>query len=176
AKAQYVIAARYAQGQGSARALALIWTEAAHWFGLAASAGLAPAQYRLTVLYERGDGVTKDLGRAQAWYTRAAAQGNVKAMHNLAVAASGGRGRDADYALAAKWFAEAAAYGLVNSQFNLCILAEQGLGMPKNLTEAYKWFSLAAATGDAEAAKRRDLVKAELPAAARAGADQAINA
>jgi TPR repeat protein len=48
--------------------------------------------------------------------------------------------------------------------------------MPKNLTEAYKWFSLAAATGDAEAAKRRDLVKAELPAAARAGADQAIKA
>ena len=41
--------------------------------------------------------------------------------------------------------------------------------MPKNLAEAYKWFSLAAANGDAEAAKRRDLVKLELPAHPRRG-------
>jgi localization factor PodJL len=58
--AEYAVALRYTQGHGSAVALAPNWTEAARWFALAASAGLAPAQYRLAVLYERGDGVAKD--------------------------------------------------------------------------------------------------------------------
>jgi localization factor PodJL len=42
-RAQYAIALRYAQGQNTAQDL----TEAAHWLERAASAGLAPAQYRL---------------------------------------------------------------------------------------------------------------------------------
>ena len=38
------------------------------------------------------------------------------------------------------------------------------MGTHKNLMEAYKWFALAAANGDAEAVKRRDLVKLQMPA------------
>ena len=68
-------------------------------------------------------------------------------------------GDKADYVLAAKWYGAAAAYGLADSQYNLGILAEHGLGTPKNLDAAYQWFALAAKNGDAEAAKRRDLVK-----------------
>ena len=172
AKAQYAVGLRYAQGQGVASNAA----EAARWFGLAASGDVAPAQYRLAVLYERGEGVAKDLGRARVWYARAAELGNVKAMHNLAVAESGREGEKADYAMAAKWYEEAAARGLSDSQFNLGILAEHGLGMRKNLVEAYKWFSLAATNGDAEAAKRRELVKLQLPAEALDQAEQAIKA
>ncbi len=168
ARAQYVIALRYAQGQGIAQDL----TEAAHWLERAASAGLAPAQYRLASMYERGQGVTKDLGKARSWYGAAAVKGNVKAMHNLAVSASAGD--QADYVLAAKWYGTAAGYGLADSQYNLGILAEHGLGMPKNLTAAYEWFALAAKNGDAEAAKRRDLVKAQLDAKTLATADQTV--
>ncbi|MFO7477077.1 MAG: hypothetical protein R6X03_01780 [Methyloceanibacter sp.] len=40
-------------------------------------------------MYERGQGVAKDLGRARSWYQAAAEKGNVKAMHNLAVSLSG---------------------------------------------------------------------------------------
>ena len=172
ARAQYAIALRYAQGEGTAQDL----TEAAHWLERAASAGLAPAQYRLAVLYERGHGVPKDLGRARSWYQAAAEKGNVKAMHNFAVSASGRAGEGADYALAARWYGEAAAYGLADSQFNLGILAEHGLGMPTNLGEAYEWFALAAKNGDEEAAKRREAIKLKLDAAALAAADQAIAA
>ena len=172
ARAQYAIALRYAEGQGTPQNL----NEAVRWLERAASAGLAPAQYRLAVLYERGQGVAKDLGRARSWYQAAAEKGNVKAMHNLAVSASGRADGSADYALASKWYGEAAAYGLADSQFNLGILAEHGLGMPKNLTEAYKWFALAAKNGDAEAAKRRDLVKQELDPASLAAAEQTIQA
>jgi localization factor PodJL len=172
AKAQYAVALRYAQGQGVASNA----TEAARWFALAASGSVAPAQYRLAVLYDRGEGVAKDLGRARVWYGRAAELGNIKAMHNLAVAESGREGEKADYAVAAKWYEEAADRGLADSQFNLGILAEHGLGMRKNLVEAYKWFSLAATNGDAEAAKRRELVKLQLPAEALDQAEQAIKA
>ena len=46
--------------------------------------------------------------------------------------------------------------------------------MEQNLAEAYKWFSLAAASGDAEAAKQRDLVKLQLEPQALAAAEQAL--
>jgi localization factor PodJL len=169
-RAQYAIALRYAQGQGTAEDL----TEAAHWLERAASAGLAPAQYRLASMYERGQGVAKDLGKARSWYAAAAEKGNVKAMHNLAVSVSGGQGNLADYGLAAKWYGEAASYGLADSQYNLGILAEHGLGMATNLGAAYQWFALAAKNGDTEAAKRRDQVKAQLDPKALAAAEQAV--
>jgi localization factor PodJL len=172
ARAQYAIALRYAQGEGTAQNL----TEAARWLERAASAGLAPAQYRLAALYERGQGVAKDLARARSWYQAAAEKGNVKAMHNLAVSVSGRQDGSADYALAAKWYGEAAAYGLADSQFNLGVLEEHGLGVPKNLSAAYKWFALAAKNGDPDAAKRRDQVKPQLDSAALAAAEQAIAA
>ncbi len=170
AKAQYAIGYRYAQGEGVARDA----VQAANWFGLAAKAGLAPAQYRLGVLYERGEGVAEDHAKARDWYARAAEKGNVKAMHNLAVAVSGSKDERPNYAMAARWFAEAAKRGLADSQFNLGILTEHGLGTRKNLMEAYKWFALAAISGDAEAVKRRDLIKLQMPAEAVAVADKTV--
>ena len=167
-KAQYAVALRYLDLNPTN------FTAAARWLGYAASAGLAPAQYRLATMYERGQGVTKDVGRARSWYGAAAEKGNVKAMHNLAVSESGREGGITDYAAAFKWYAQAAAYGLPDSQFNLGILAEHGLGMKKDLAEAYKWFALAAANGDGEAAKRRDQVKARLDPAAVAESEQAV--
>ena len=172
ARAQYMIALRFAEGEGTPQNL----TEAARWLERAASAGLAPAQYRLAVMYERGQGVAKDLGRARSWYQVAAEKGNVKAMHNLAVNSSGREDGGADYALASKWYGEAAAYGLADSQFNLGILAEHGLGTPKNLPEAYKWFALAATGGDEEAAKRRELIKLQLDPADLAEAEGTVGA
>jgi localization factor PodJL len=170
ARAQYAIALRYAQGEGTAQDL----TEAVHWLERAASAGLAPAQYRLGAMYERGQGVAKDMGKARSWYEAAAQKGNVKAMHNFAVSVSGAQSDKADYPLAVKWYTEAASYGLPDSQYNLGILAEHGLGMAKNLVAAYQWFALAAKTGDTEAAKRRDHVKAELDQPMLAAAEQAV--
>ncbi|MGH6735084.1 MAG: peptidoglycan-binding protein [Methyloceanibacter sp.] len=172
AKAQYAVATRYAEGKNAVRDL----KTAAQWFEQAAASGLAPAQYRLAAMYERGLGVDKDPGKARSWYAAAAENGNVKAMHNLAVSVSGREGGESDYALAAKWYGEAAAYGLADSQFNLGILAEHGLGTAKSLEEAYKWFALAAANGDAEAAKRREVIKVQLAPSTFAGAEAAVKA
>jgi localization factor PodJL len=172
ARAQFAIGFRYVEGQGTPQNL----TEAARWLERAASAGFAPAQYRLAVMYERGQGVAMDLGRARSWYQAAAEKGNVKAMHNLAVSLSGGAAGAADYPTAARWYGEAAAYGLTDSQFNLGILSEHGLGIPQDLSAAYQWFALAAKGGDQEAAKHRDLVKAQLDPAALVAAKQAVAA
>ena len=61
AKAQFEVAARYAEGKGIPRDFG----QAATWYQRAAAQGLAPAQYRLGALYERGLGVSTDPARAR---------------------------------------------------------------------------------------------------------------
>jgi localization factor PodJL len=148
--------------------------QAARWFERAASKNLAPAQFRLASLLEKGQGVKKDLAQARQLYLAAAAKGNGKAMHNLAVLYAEGVDGKPDYATAVQWFRKASNTGISDSQFNLGVLAARGLGAEKSLSESYKWFALAAAQGDKEAAKKRDEVAAHLDAKALAAAQHAV--
>jgi len=77
-----------------------------------------------------------------------------------------------DYVAAAQLFERAAEHGLADSQYNLGILYETGLGVPMDRVTAYKWYTRAATAGDAEAARRRDLLKAKLDPAALARAEK----
>lgn len=156
--AAFEVAARYAEGRGGMQDM----RTSVEWYERAAEAGLAPAQYRLGSIYEKGIGVPKDLAKAQAWYRRAADAGNVKAIHNLAVLYAEGAGGEPDLERAADLFRQAAERGVRDSQFNLAVLHARGLGVPQDLIEAYKWFSVAATSGDAESAKRRDIIAAAL--------------
>ena len=169
-RAQFEVAARYAEGKGIPRD----FTQAATWYQRAAAQGLAPAQYRLGALYQHGLGVSADPARARAWYIRAAEQGNLRAMHNLAVLGAGRPGVRPDYASAVKWFTEAADRGLADSQYNLGILYESGLGVPASNIEAYKWYALAARSGDKDAAKRRDIVRLKLEPQSLRAADALV--
>jgi localization factor PodJL len=117
------------------------------------------------MMYEKGDGVSRDLKQAAFWYERAALGGNVRAMHNLAtLLASGGNGKP-DYAAAMRWYGEAAEAGFRDSQFNMGILLARGIGSKPDRSKAFQWFSLAAAQGDAEAAQKRDEIAGRLSAA-----------
>ena len=160
AKAQFVVASRYLDGEGMERDA----TKAAYWYQEAATLGLAPAQYRVATLYEHGKGVPKDVATALIWYDRAAAGGNIKAMHNAAVIAAGTDAGTPDYGKAFKWFKEAADRGLQDSQFNLAVLYQRGLGTPTNPQEAYFWFAMAGANNDADAQSRADKLAASLTA------------
>lgn len=172
AAAQLEIATRFAEGKGVSQDFG----QAAIWYQRAAAQGLPAAQYRLAALYERGLGVEADGARARLWYKRAAEQGNVRAMHNLAVLSASRAGGSPDYPAAVQWFTEAAKRGLADSQYNLGILNESGLGVPKNSIDAYKWYSLAARSGDKEAIRRRDAMKAKMqPADLRAADAQVIS-
>lgn len=128
--------------------------KAAQLIRASADAGEPIAQYRLSKLYERGQGVPRDLTLSRAWTTKAANGGNVKAMHDLAVFYAEGEGGEQSYAGAVKWFRQAADYGLLDSQYNLGILYEQGMGVDANKAEALYWFRVAQKLGDATAAKK----------------------
>ncbi len=160
--ASYTIADRILAGKGVARDP----SKAARWYEQSAKAGQPLAEFKLGVLYERGDeGVTADRSRALGWYQKGAEHGNVQAMHNLAVLFTAQAGGEPDYAQAAKWFEQAANYGLKDSQYNLAVLYENGLGVTKSVMTAYKWLAIDAAHGDAEAAKRRDTLRKQVPVA-----------
>ncbi len=135
---------------------------AAAWLERAARSGLAPAQFRLGSMYEKGLGVKKDLAEAHRLYVAAADKGHAKAMHNLAVLYAGGLDGKPDYAVASRWFRRAAAHGIVDSQYNLAILYARGVGIERNLAESYMWFALAAKGGDKDAARKRDEVAMRL--------------
>lgn len=161
AKAQFIIASRYLDGQGVAQDL----PKAAYWYQVAAERGLAPAQYRLATLFERGKGVPQDAATALLWYERAAEGGNIKSMHNAAVIAAGNQAGTPNYDKAFRWFKSAAERGLHDSQFNLAVLYERGLGTRVDAKEAYFWYMLAAKQGDADAGKRADKLVATLATA-----------
>ena len=156
--AAYEVAVRFAEG----RVVPPNNEEAARWFGRAAKKGLAPAQFRLGALYEKGVGVKKDLAAARDLYRAAADKGHGKAMHNLAVLYAEGINGAADYRSAAEWFHKAAERGVTDSQFNLAVLYARGVGVEQNFEEAYKWFCVAAQEGDKDAAQKRNEVAGHL--------------
>ncbi len=160
AEAQFIIASRYLDGQGVEQDL----PAAARWFQLAATGGLAPAQYRLGTLFERGKGVPQDIANALLWYQRAAASGNVKSMHNAAVILAGNQAGPPKFDEAYRLFKDAAERGLKDSQFNLAVLAERGLGTKTDPAEAYFWYAVAGLQGDADAARRANIIAEKMPA------------
>ena len=156
--AAYEVAVRLAEG----RVVPEDDEAAAHWFERAAKKGLAPAQFRLGSLYEKGIGVKRNLATARDLYRAAADKGHGKAMHNLAVLYAEGIGGAADYRTAAQWFRKAAERGVTDSQYNLAILYARGIGVEQDFAESFKWFFLAAKEGDKDAAQKRDEMAAHL--------------
>jgi len=131
----------------------------------AAGKGLVMAQYWLAKLYEKGEGVPRDMAASRSWTEKAAIGGNAKAMHDLAVFYAEGDSGPQSYAAAVEWFRQASDLGLVDSQYNLAVLYEQGLGLSQDPAEAAFWFEIAGRSGDPDGARRaRDLLTA-IPAA-----------
>ena len=59
------------------------YTKALELYIKSAEGGYHWAQYHLGALYQYGNGVDKDLGKAVQWYGKAASQGNINATSNL---------------------------------------------------------------------------------------------
>ncbi|SDM65121.1 localization factor PodJL [Methylobacterium phyllostachyos] len=154
------LATREADGRGMPRNLAV----AAKLFEKLASAGYAPAQYKIAGQYEKGAGVVRDLDKAKQWYGRAAEQGHARSMHNLAVifAENPAANGKPDFASAASWFRQGAEFGVRDSQYNLGVLYARGMGLTQDLVQSYAWFAAAAGQGDDDAAKKRDDVANKL--------------
>lgn len=76
-----------------------------------ADAGLADAQFVLGQMYQNGEGVARDAGRAAPWYRRAALQGHAGAAFALGMLYRYGIGVARDPVEAYAWFTRAAEAG-----------------------------------------------------------------
>jgi TPR repeat protein len=128
----------------------------------AAAQGLAPAQFRLALMYDRGWGVQQSEVKAVKWLRKAAEQGFVEAQYSLGSRYESGQGVTQDHAKAANWFRKAAEQGSVNAQKNLGAMYGLGQGVPGNYSEAYVWSSIAAESGDKGAIINRNLAANKL--------------
>ena len=69
----------------------------------AAERGNAPAQFRLALCYEEGQGLSQDYGQAIYWWRKAAEQGDAEAQYSLGICYAEGIGVDRDSKQAEYW-------------------------------------------------------------------------
>ncbi len=121
------------------------------WEKLAAD-GDNQAMNNLGVLYDQGNGVEPDAGRALHWFAEAANAGNPSGMNNYGRLLEQGKGIPANPEEAARWFDQAARLGQPEAQYNLGFLYENGRGVPKD--DAAAWYGRAASLKQKDALAR----------------------
>ena len=137
----------------------------------AARTGNAMALNEAGVCLQQGRGVEKDGIAAIGYFHAAADLGNAAAAVNLGLCYERGQGVPPNFDKAGAAYARGAKAGNGTAQFFLGRLFEDGRGTAKNPVAAYVNYVRAAAAGIAEAAARRDAVKATLtPAQAKEAA------
>ncbi len=113
---------------------------------LAASGGLAKAQYRLAKHYHPGRGSMPDARSHWKWIRRAADNGHVKAQYRL-----GKKVLDSPAALqaeAVEWLRRSAEGGYHRAQYLLARCFAKGIGVPRDRVTAYRWMCIARACGN----------------------------
>lgn len=126
--------------------------------------GDAKAQYRLALMYAKGQGVRRDPEESMKLLRAAARSGHLQAkfeivsiqakkddpMVQLALADLylHGRGVKRDTAAAAKWYRKAAEKGNPKAQYKLGEMFAEGLGVSWDYAEAANWYRKAAAQGE----------------------------
>jgi hypothetical protein len=83
-------------------------------------------------MYETGQGVPQDYGKARALYETAAAGGDSEAMHSIGLLYENGRGVTQDYAKAREWFEKAFAAGNPAAPTSIGFLYEMGYGVSRD--------------------------------------------
>jgi TPR repeat protein len=125
---------------------------AIRWFKRAADQGFPNAQHNMGLLYERGDGVSRDSREALRWYRKAAAHGFVPSQLAVGTLYESGRaGMPVDHVEAMRWFLRAAARGDPTAQAVVGWHYVIGVGVPKDYAEAMRWSVRAANQGSAVA-------------------------
>ncbi len=105
--------------------------------------GDASAQYRLGVMYAKGQGVPQDDKQAASWYLKAAIQDDARAQFAIAEMYREGLGVPKNEKQATTWYLEAADHGFPKAQYTIGLMYAKGEGVPQDFIQAYKWLSLA---------------------------------
>ncbi len=117
-----------------------------------ADQGLAIAQFNVGLMYDKGQGVSKDEVQAMKWYRLAADQGRSDAQYQLGHLCY----KQNNYAEAAKWFHLAADQGRADAQSNLGSMYAEGEGVPQDFVQALRRFTLSAAQNHKDGVENRD--------------------
>jgi TPR repeat protein len=117
-------------------------------FAKAAATGEAEGQFRLGLLYARGEGVVGSLGDAIVWLRRAAEQGHGEAQYQLSLAYLHGGQADGG---APTWYNHAAAVDRDIADRNRALMFPNGIAVPPDPAEALHWSRAAAEQGLASA-------------------------
>lgn len=117
----------------------------------AASAGDAPSQTRLAVVYQNGWAGPPDEREAVRLYQLAATRGDAVAQGNLGYMYHHGRGVPVNLGEAVRLYRLAADQGRASARNNLATLYQTGAGVPRDDVEAVRLYRLAATGGLAEA-------------------------
>ena len=116
-------------------------------YSVLAEQGDANAQFRLGVMYVRGEGVTQDYKEAVKWARKSAEQGHAGGQFNLGVLYDYGSGVTRDYKEAVKWYRKSAEQEYAKAQSNLGVMYEYGRGVTRDYKEAVEWFRKSAEQG-----------------------------
>ena len=113
-----------------------------------AKKGHVDAQFYLATLYDRGEGVKKNLNEAARWYKMAAKNDDMTAQYNLGWMYRFGKGVPKNLNKAVDLFKAAAKQGEIAAQSSLGTMYRHGEGLQKNIILAHMWMSIAATQGD----------------------------
>ena len=127
-----------------------------------ADRGNSPAQFTLGVMYENGQGVSRDFMESAKWYKSAADKGFAEAQYNLGGMYLKGKGVLQDNREAMKWYRLAAEQGHNMAQNNLGGMYFEGKGAIQDLVQAHFWANLAVINGNANALKGREMIEARM--------------
>src|SRR5579863_1710033 len=108
-----------------------------------AVAGNSEAQYRLGLLYARGQGVAPNIADAYSWYRRAADQDHAEAQYQLSLLHQFGR-EDVNVFGTGEWYRVAAGHDKSATERNLALFFPNGLSVERDDAAALRW-GLAAA-------------------------------
>jgi TPR repeat protein len=140
---QYWLGARFYYGVEVERD----FTQAAHWFQLAAEQGNAPAQYAMSILYGRGLGLEQDDVLSRTYLERAALKGLAQAQFQLSTLYITGKGVEEDWGEVARLTRLAAVQSYPPALKRLGLLYEMGRGVERDHVESLRWYRIAAEEG-----------------------------
>lgn len=118
---------------------------------LLASQHDAKACYNLGLMYQLGDGVSRNLDEAVKWFSQSAVLNYAEAQYTLASLVFQRQIQSISYPQAVEYYAQAAKQGHVKSQLNLGMLYLRGDVIAQDIPAAVHWLSLAASNRNSEA-------------------------
>lgn len=127
------------------------YTEAMSWLRKSSEQNYAEAEFRIGVMYARGEGVQKDNTMAVTWYRKAAEHGDRDSNYMIGTAYMKGNGVPKNSAKAADWFRRGADQGSRDAQFTLGAMYKVGVGVPLDLSKAVSWIRKSAEQGHPDA-------------------------